>query len=96
MMLPYDKPTGVPLSSGANWFEYFIDCDCRNDKIGRLLKGTGKERGVGTFGEILKPAGRIDNVHHLSGSLTTVVSIPLRKPFISKMALRGIISILLP
>ena len=44
----------------------------------------------------LKPAGRIDDVHNLSGSLSTALSIPLRNPFISEICLRGIISILLP
>ena len=95
MMLPYDKPTGVPLSSGANWFEYFIDCDCRNDKIGRLLKGTGKEEALGHSAKYSSQPEE-STMFIIYRVLTTVVSIPLRKPFISKMALRGIISILLP
>ena len=76
--------------------ENLINGNCGDDKIRRFLKWMGKERRIGTVREILKPSGRVDHVHSRSGSLSTVVSIPLRNPFISEIVFRGIISILLP
>jgi hypothetical protein len=67
-----------------------------HDEIGYLLKWTRKEESIRAISETLKPPGGIDDVHILSGSLGTIVSIPFRNPFISDGFFKGIISILSP
>jgi len=84
------------VALAENRLEDLIDRDGRANKICCFLKRAGKKGGVGTIRKVFKSAGRIYYVHNLSGSLSTVVSIPFRKPLISESFLREIISILLP
>jgi hypothetical protein len=76
-----------------HFLEYFQQTDGRDDQGFHMLNDIGLEVGIGTVGEILEPAAGIDEVHTLSFSLATAVSIPLRKPRIFRMGLTGISSI---
>src|SRR6185295_1487721 len=52
-----------------------------------------KEIGARRVRQILKPPARVNNVHRRSGSRSTVVSMPRKKPRISGMGRTGISSI---
>ena len=60
------------------------------------LRWARKVRGVWTVGKILQPRAGIDDIHTRSASRSTFVSIPFRKPFISRTGRAGMNSMRSP
>src|SRR6202035_1147619 len=74
-------------------FGHFDDADGGYEELRNLLDGGSEEIGAWPVRQVLEPAARIDEVHKRSGSRSTVVSIPLRNPRISRIERTGMSSI---
>src|ERR1700674_969961 len=72
------------------------DGDGWDHEIIELLDGWREEVGTWPVGQILQPAARVDEVHRRSGSRSTLVSIPFRKPRISRIGRTGMSSMRSP